>query len=121
MSAPRSTNDTGPVIAYHVIMTYYGFWLPNDPRGSGSRNVWADHLKPFGEATYFNSQHSRAHVPHDWQVRRLAKSALKYPIVELTGKQALSVANGFKQYLLDRLIICHACAIMPDHLHLVLK
>lgn len=27
------------VIAYHLILTTYGFWLPNDPRGSGSDPV----------------------------------------------------------------------------------
>jgi hypothetical protein len=26
--------DVLGVIAYHVIITNYGFWLPNDPRGS---------------------------------------------------------------------------------------
>ena len=25
------------VIAYHVCICTYGFWLPNDPRGSGSK------------------------------------------------------------------------------------
>lgn len=40
-----------PVIAYHLILTAYGFWLPNDPRGSGSETVRAGQLTPFGPAT----------------------------------------------------------------------
>ena len=27
------------VIAYHLIWTAYGWWLPNDPRGSGSVTI----------------------------------------------------------------------------------
>ena len=27
------------VIAHHLIWTVYGTWLPNDPRGSGSRAI----------------------------------------------------------------------------------
>ena len=27
------------VIAHHLIWTAYGCWLPNDPRGSGSRQL----------------------------------------------------------------------------------
>ena len=27
------------IIAYHLVWTVYGTWLPNDPRGSGSRFV----------------------------------------------------------------------------------
>ncbi len=30
-----------PVLAYHVIFGAYGFWLPNDPRGSWSDFVAA--------------------------------------------------------------------------------
>ena len=29
------------VLAYHLILTNYGFWLPNDPRGSWSEFVRA--------------------------------------------------------------------------------
>jgi len=29
------------VIGFHVILTAYGFWLPNDPRGSWSEFVGA--------------------------------------------------------------------------------
>lgn len=29
----------GRVLAHHLIWTGYGYWLPNDPRGSGSPAV----------------------------------------------------------------------------------
>ncbi len=34
----------------HITITAYGFWLPNDPRGSGSRIVRAQHLYEAGGA-----------------------------------------------------------------------
>jgi hypothetical protein len=39
------------VIASHVVFACYGFWLPNEERGSWSTEVWAEHLRPFGEPT----------------------------------------------------------------------
>jgi hypothetical protein len=36
---------------YHVIFGAYGFWLPNDPRGSWSEFVGSWELFRFGAAT----------------------------------------------------------------------
>jgi hypothetical protein len=35
------------VIAYHLIWTGYGWWLPNDPRGSMSNCIRCDVLSDF--------------------------------------------------------------------------
>jgi hypothetical protein len=40
----------GRVIGFHVIGCTYGFWLPNDERGSGSGFVRSDALTKFGPA-----------------------------------------------------------------------
>ena len=37
------------VIAYHLIWTAYGWWLPNDPRGSMSRCIASDVIAELGE------------------------------------------------------------------------
>ena len=37
------------VIAYHLIQTAYGCWLPNDPRGGGSTVLRNDILAELGE------------------------------------------------------------------------
>jgi hypothetical protein len=37
------------VIVYHLIWMAYGWWLPNDPRGSNSKNIKRDLLKELGE------------------------------------------------------------------------
>ena len=40
------------VIAYHLVWTAYGTWLPNDPRGSGSRAVFTPAIAELGPAHY---------------------------------------------------------------------
>ena len=37
------------VAGFHLIWTAYGWWLPNDPRGSGSHTVRANILADLGE------------------------------------------------------------------------
>lgn len=109
------------VLAYHLIFSAYGFWLPNDPRGSWSERVWAYHLQQFGSATRVNTRKSVAHVEHDRALRATAKRTLKYPAVRLSGAQALEVARGFSRVIHRDQVTCWACAIMQDHVHLVLK
>ena len=79
------------VHGHHLIISAYGFWLPNDPRGSWSDFVRAWELAKFGEATKVETRRSVAAAPHDRRLRAAAKEALKYPAVEFTGLQALSV------------------------------
>jgi REP element-mobilizing transposase RayT len=98
------------------------FWLANDPRGS-----WSDFVRSFelyrvgGEATRVHMKGSLAHEPHDHKKRKEAKQALSRPPVMFTGEQARAVAQGFDDYITrnDRRIF--ACAVMPDHVHLVIE
>ena len=108
------------VIAYHVIFSAYGFWLPNDPRGSWSDFVGAWELVRFGKATKVNTTRSVAAAPHDRSLRRQAKEALEHPPVAFTGKQALSVGRGFAHAVKESGYAVHACSILPEHVHMVL-
>ena len=108
------------VIAYHVIFSTYGFWLPNDPRGSWSDFVGTWELVRFGRATKVDTRRSVAAVAHDTRLRSEAKHALKHAPVVLTGEQALAVGRGFAQAVRESGYAVHACAILPEHVHLVL-
>jgi hypothetical protein len=104
----------------HLCWGTYGFWLPNDPRGSGSREVFADHLKPFGDATFVGDRkRSRARQGHDRTLRRAAKQSLMRPAVLFDGDQARCVAVAFGELLAELDIPVWACAVLPDHVHLV--
>ena len=50
------------ILASHVIFSTYGFWLPNDPRGSWSDFVGNWELTRFGKATTVTTHRSLAGV-----------------------------------------------------------
>jgi hypothetical protein len=79
------------VRAYHVIITAYGFWLPNDPRGSWSDFVGSGELRKFGEATKTETRRSVAGQRHDRAARLAARAALKYPPVINTASNNWSI------------------------------
>src|SRR4051812_12189378 len=108
------------VLAYHGIFTAYGFWLPNDPRGSWSDFVGAWELLRFGKATKVTERRSLASAPHDRALRLAAKEALKYPPVLFDGRQALSVGLGFATAVREAGYVLHGCSILPDHVHVVI-
>jgi REP element-mobilizing transposase RayT len=107
------------VLAYHAIFTAYGFWLPNDPRGSWSDFVRSWELLRFGQATKVDTRRSVAACPHDREKRLAAKSALRYPPVKFTGRQAMLIAVGFRQAIDESGYVLHACSILPEHVHMV--
>lgn len=105
--------------AYHLIFGAYGFWLPNDPRGSWSTFVGSWDLYRYGPATKTTETRSLAARQHDHQRRLAAKRALKRPAVRFGGDQIRSIANGFARYATRTQLAVFACAIMPNHVHLV--
>jgi REP element-mobilizing transposase RayT len=107
------------VLGYHVIFGAYGFWLPNDPRGSWSDFVGSWELFRFGPATTTDTRQSVARQPHDPQQRQAAQEALHYPPVCFTGLQARAIGRGFASFVEKSNTIIWACAILPEHVHLV--
>lgn len=76
-------------------------------------------LRPFGSATKVETRRSVANSPHDHKQRMSAKKALLFPPVEFNGEQALAVSRGFRQVVEEIQLTVYACAIMPNHVHLV--
>lgn len=109
------------ILAAHVILSAYGFWLPNDPRGSWSNFVRSYELyQSHGPATKVNTHRSVAHIPHDSAARLAAKQSLLFPPVRFTGTQARCVALAFARAAASCSCPIYACAVLPDHAHLVI-
>lgn len=108
------------IIAYHLIWTAYGWWLPNDPRGSMSRTVESDILTELGELHYGRKQvqPSSAEI-HEFYSK--ATSSLKHPLLELGPRDRDAVACAFAEAISENRYTCYACAIMPDHAHLMIR
>jgi REP element-mobilizing transposase RayT len=109
-----------PTLGYHVVFTAYGFWLPNDPRGSWSDFIRNVELLGFGDAAKTDTRISRAHDKHNVGLRHAAKKQLTRNPVKFSGKQALVVAQGFDAARAKGKYRIHACCILPEHVHLVI-
>src|SRR3954464_13892406 len=108
------------ILAFHCIFGAYGFWLPNDPRGSWSDFVASWELFRFGPATTTDTRTSVAAAPHDRAAREAAKEALLHPAVHFTGVQALAIGKGFAESARRGGVAVWACSILPEHVHLVI-
>ncbi len=105
--------------AYHIIWGTYGFWLPNDPRGSWSDFVASWELARFGKATKC-PERVAVDLAQWARWRAEALQSLKYPPVVLNGQQARSVGRGFGNGVHKSGYTIWACSILPEHVHLVI-
>ncbi len=108
------------VIAHHLIWTLYGWWLPNDLRGSCSRTIHSEVLAPLGELHYGRKKIQ----PASCDIRAFymqAKALLKHPLLELRGDAINSVARGFDDAIRGHRYTCYACAILFDHVHVIIR
>lgn len=107
------------VHGYHVIFGAYGFWLPNDPRGSWSDFVGAWELWRFGPATKGLDRKLKLSAAEQRKLDE-ARRALKYPAVEFTGVQARAIGRGFANAVASSQFTIWAGSILPWHVHLVI-
>ena len=106
------------IIAYHVIFTTYGTWLPNDPRGSYSKAVYDEEIKALGDLRYGRQdpQPRQDTLRRFWTASRGTTDRRPYFIDDSTRQ---IVARGFSQTVQKFGLTVRACAIMNDHVHLL--
>jgi REP element-mobilizing transposase RayT len=108
------------ILAYHLIWTAYGWWLPNDLRGSMSRAIASDVLKELGELHF-----GRKRVqPTSREIRAFyerAKDLLKFPLMTFAPEEVDTISRSFAREIKRRAYTCYACAIMPDHVHVLIR
>lgn len=108
------------VIAYHLIWTVYGWWLPNDLRGSTSKTIGSDVIAALGELHFGRNKiqpagrHVRAFYEH-------AAKILRHPLLEIRDRAVEIVAAAFARVITEQKYTCYACAIMPDHVHILIR
>jgi REP element-mobilizing transposase RayT len=108
------------VIAYHLIWTVYGSWLPNDLRGGGSRAVASRKLAALGDVHFGRKREQ----PPRGAVREFyadAEPMLVHPVIRLDEAQQAVVGTCLGEVIAATPYTCWACAVMPDHVHLVMR
>jgi REP element-mobilizing transposase RayT len=69
--------------------------------------------------------HGRKRVqPSSREIRAFYEDAakkLKHPLLKLTHSDVMIVAQAFEEIIREENYTCYACAIMPDHVHMVIR
>ncbi len=108
------------VIGFHLVWTAYGWWLPNDPRGSMSRDVLCEAIRELGEHHY-----GRKPVqPASREIREFyqqAEPVLKHELLTFDRDEVEVLAESFAATIREQQYTCYACAIMPDHVHMLIR
>lgn len=106
------------IIAYHAIFTTYGTWLPNDPRGSYSKEIYNEQLRLLGKIKYGrqNPKPAKEKLMKFWT---MAAPQLSRPPFYFDNRSRAIVAGAFGSVIQRLGIKVPACAIMNDHMHIV--
>jgi REP element-mobilizing transposase RayT len=108
------------VTGYHLIWTGYGHWLPNDVRGSMSCELRCAKFAPLGELHFGRKRIQPAgKLIHEFY--DAARGLLKHPLLNFSADQIQKISESFSQVVREREYTCYACAIMPDHVHLLIR
>ncbi len=108
------------IIAHHLVWTVYGSWLPNDPRGSTSQSIRNDLIAELGALHY-----GRKPVqPNSSDIRAFylqAQQELTHSLLTFTAREIEAIAESFAEVVARAPYTCWACAILPDHVHILLR
>jgi hypothetical protein len=99
------------VAGFQLIWTAYGWWLPNDPRGSSSQEIRVEQIAELGEL-----HHGRKTVqPPGREIREFyeqARDVLRHPLLTLTGDDRDLVGESFAQVVRERRYTCYDAGTM---------
>lgn len=109
------------ILAYHAVFSTYGTWLPNDPRGSYSKQIYSEALAELGPIRYGRQspQPGRSALR---SFHTAAAPRLSRPPFHITHAARPVIAAAFGTVVERLSLTAVACAIMTDHVHfLVLR
>ena len=108
------------IAGHHLIWTVYGYWLPNDPRGSTSREIRSVEIAKLGEL-HFGRRKVQPSGKELNTFRAEAAEVLKYPLLNFSEEEFGAIGESFAEVIRKANYTCYACAIMPDHVHLLIR
>jgi REP element-mobilizing transposase RayT len=118
----RMPARTRRIVAHHLILTLYGHWPPNDPRGSNSFDFYDQKFKPLGEIHHGRKppelQPSREEL-RDFQTR--ASVLMNFPVFWMDDAKRQATADAFAEVITSCNYTCYACAILTNHAHLCIR
>src|SRR5258706_7313523 len=107
------------VIAVHLVLTLYGHWAANDPRGSGSTDFIDDKFEPLGPIHLgrkpAQQQPSRKELK---EFHAAHEELLNFPLLWIDDNKRKVTAEAIDEVIRAQGYTCYACAICGNHLHL---
>jgi REP element-mobilizing transposase RayT len=108
------------VAGFHLVWTAYGWWLPNDPRGSSSEEIRVERIADLGDL-----HHGRKAIqPRGTEILEFYEQAadlLKHPLLTFDERDIALIGESFGTIVAEWRYTCYACAIMPDHVHVLIR
>jgi REP element-mobilizing transposase RayT len=110
------------VIAVHLVLTLYGHWAVNDPRGSGSTDFIDGKFEPLGPI-HFGRKPNRDQ-PSRKQLKEFHaqhEELLNFPIFWIDDAKREAIADAIREVIRAHGYTCYACAICGNHVHLLIR
>ena len=108
------------IIAHHLIFHGYGFWLPNDPRGSGSTELREEKFDDLGPI-HTGRKAVQPPKPALKQFWRQARPRLEHPLLWFDEKKRQAIADAFAEVIHRERYTAWACAVLTNHAHLCIR
>jgi REP element-mobilizing transposase RayT len=119
-NAGRGSEDAPLVAGFHLIWTPYGWWLPNDPRGSSSHEIRVERIAELGEL-HQGRKPDRILSAELRAFYEKAAATLQHELLTFTESDISLIAQGLRCAVTNQRYTCYACAIMPDHIHMLIR
>jgi len=108
------------VLAHHLILTGYGHWLPNDPRGSMSKDVSSHPLRPLGER-HFGRKLEQPSLTELKDFHKRAREVLMYPVLWFDAPHRDALRDEMGLVVRGHRMTCYACAVLNNHVHILIR
>jgi REP element-mobilizing transposase RayT len=107
------------VLAVHLVWTCYGWWFPNDIRGSWSKEVWAPALQGLGTIDKRGRELLQPSAAELGNWLSEAQERLKHQAVILDTEARRIVRDEITAHSHMHNYATLALAVMPEHVHIV--
>jgi REP element-mobilizing transposase RayT len=116
----KTAQEGSWVIGHHLILTGYGHWLPNDPRGSMSPDTYSPKLASLARA-HFGRRKRRPSLEELKDFHRKAQRHLGHDVLWFGAVERQALTEAIAQTVRGKRLTCYACAVLRDHVHLLIR
>ncbi len=110
------------VIAVHLVLTLYGHWAVNDPRGSGSSSFLDLKFEALGPIHFGRRPRHEQPTRDELKVFHAEhEQLLNFPVFWIDPLKRDVIADAIRAVLRAQGYTCYACAICGNHVHLIIR